>query len=72
MRGDYFLLSPARLSHHTSEFADEYERFGLSSLSLRDLGDLLLHSDARKNREILRKCSAHRRRRAGDARGSIP
>lgn len=54
MKGDYYLLSPAHLPKHTSKFADRYERFGLSSLSLRDLGDLL-HSDARTKQEILRE-----------------
>ncbi|MFF3924917.1 DUF5696 domain-containing protein [Paenibacillus lactis] len=52
--GTYYLMSPAKLPHYVSRFADSYGRYGIASLSLRDLGDVL-SSDYRVQRVVFRE-----------------
>lgn len=52
--GTYHLLSPVKLPYYVERFIDEYADMGLSSVSLRDLGDLL-HADYRVDRSVPRE-----------------
>ncbi|HEX7056902.1 MAG TPA: DUF5696 domain-containing protein [Bacilli bacterium] len=51
--GHYYLLSPAKLPYFVERFISGYNRYGLDSIALRDLGDLL-HADYRVNRVVFR------------------
>ncbi|MBB6673566.1 DUF5696 domain-containing protein [Cohnella nanjingensis] len=53
LRGDFYLLSPAKLPYFVDRFIDGYKRYGLDAVSLRDLGDLL-HADYRVSRVVFR------------------
>lgn len=52
--GTYYLLSPAKLPYYVGKFADSYDKYGVSRLSLRDLGGVL-SSDYRVQRVVFRE-----------------
>lgn len=52
--GTYYLLSPAKLPYYVGEFAKSYGKYGIGSLSLRDLGGVL-SSDYRVQRVVFRE-----------------
>lgn len=52
--GSYYLLSPAKLPHFVDAFLGRYASFGMSGVSLRDLGGVL-SSDYRDRRVVHRE-----------------
>ncbi|MCA0754978.1 hypothetical protein KP806_07935 [Paenibacillus sp. N4] len=52
--GSYYLLSPAKLPHFVDAFINRYASFGMSGVSLRDLGGML-SSDYRDHRVVHRE-----------------
>ncbi|TFE23056.1 DUF5696 domain-containing protein [Cohnella luojiensis] len=51
--GSFYLLSPVKLPYFVDRFIDSYNNYGLESVSLRDLGDLL-QADYRVSRVVFR------------------
>ncbi|CAI6016593.1 hypothetical protein PAECIP112173_00086 [Paenibacillus sp. JJ-100] len=57
-KDSYYLLSAAKLPYVVNEFAAKYSEMGLGSLSLRDLGQMLV-ADYRDSRVIHRETAKH-------------
>jgi len=55
-RTPFYLLSPAKLPNYIDEFMQDYEKFNINGLSLRDLGNGI-HSDYREKKVINREQS---------------